>query len=213
MFECNGKRLIVDPYLSNSVEKINPNNYRRQPIDDRFLRTKPNVLIFTHNHLDHYDEETVKAYLGEGSNTLVLSPNSVWQEVRRFGGKNNYVQFNRGTVWSEGEFVFYAVKAEHSDREAIGVIISCAGKNYYVTGDTLYNEEIFADLPAEIDVVFLPINGVGNNMNVVDAKKFAERIKANKVVPLHFGLFDEMTGNELDLPNKIIPQIYKEIEV
>ncbi len=213
LFEIGEKKIMIDPYLSNSVEKVNPNNYRRQPIDEKFLEIKPDVLIFTHNHLDHYDEETVKNYLTEDSNILVLAPFSAWQEVRKFGGKNNYVMFNRGTAWTEETITFRAVKAEHSDREAIGAILSCDDKNYYITGDTLYNEEIFADLPMEIEVVFLPINGVGNNMNVVDAKKFAERIGAKKVVPIHFGLFDEMTGNELVMPNKIIPKIYKEIEL
>ncbi len=213
LFEIDGKKVIIDPYLSDSVEKINPNNYRRQPIDESFLKIKPDVLVFTHNHLDHYDEETVTHYLGADSNALVLAPFATWQAARKFGGSSNYVMFNRGTTWNEGNITLRAVKAEHSDREAIGVIITYDGKNYYVTGDTLYHEEIFADITQDIDVVFLPINGVGNNMNAADAAHFATRIGAKKVVPLHFGLFDSMTGEELLLPNKIVPKIYEEIKL
>ncbi len=213
LIEMGRKKVMIDPYLSNSVEKIQPKNYRRQRIDESYLKIQPNMLIFTHNHLDHYDEETVKNYLSKNSNVLVLAPFSVWQEVRKFGGDNNYVLFNRGTTWTDGEVIFQAVKAEHSDKDAIGVVITCEGKNYYITGDTLYNEELFTDLPNEIEAVFLPINGVGNNMNAQDAAKFAIRIEAKKVIPMHFGLFDEMTGEELNLPNKIIPKIYKEIEL
>ncbi len=206
-------KVMIDPYLSNSVEKIDPKKYRRQRIDESFLKIKPDVLIFTHDHLDHYDEETVKNYLRENSRVLVLAPVSVWQRVRRFGGDNNYILFNRKTVISFEDFVFQAVKAEHSDKDAIGVIITCDGKNYYMTGDTLYNEEIFGDLPNELEAVFLPINGVGNNMNAVDGAKFAKKTGAKKVVPIHFGLFDEMTGEELRLSNKIIPKIYEEIKL
>ena len=87
---------------------------------------------------------------------------------------------------------------------AIGVVVEdiCDGKRYYVTGDTLYNEEVFSSLPLKkFKAVFLPINGVGNNMNAVDAEKFAKRIKSKNVVPCHFGLFYDMTGEELKLKN------------
>lgn len=213
LFETNDKTIVIDPYLSNSVEKINFKNRRRQAIDERFLKIRPDVLIFTHDHPDHYDEETVKHYFRENSKILVLSPFSVWKEVKKFGGDNNYVMFNAGTQWSEGGVVFRAIDAEHSDDYAIGVLLEAEEKKYYITGDTLYNEKIFHIVPEGIYAIFLPINGAGNNMNVADAKQFAERIRAEKVVPLHFGLFDSMTGEELHLNNKVVPMIYKEIEL
>ncbi len=36
-FESNGIKLIVDPYLSDSVEKINPQNFRRVPVKEELL--------------------------------------------------------------------------------------------------------------------------------------------------------------------------------
>ena len=91
LFEKNGFKIMLDPYLSNSVEKINPKNYRREPVDESFFNIKPDVMIFTHNHLDHYDPETVEKFLTPNSNVLVLAPKSVWDEVRKFGGNNNYI--------------------------------------------------------------------------------------------------------------------------
>ena len=46
------------------------------------------------------------------------------------------------------------------------MLIEAEGKCLYITGDTLYNTDIFSDLPEQIDAVFLPINGSGNNMNL-----------------------------------------------
>ena len=71
--------------------------------------------------------------------------------------------FDRSIEWNEYGFRFSAVKAAHSDPYAIGVIIEdlAESKIYYITGDTLYSKEIFSDLPKGIDVVFLPINGCG----------------------------------------------------
>jgi L-ascorbate metabolism protein UlaG (beta-lactamase superfamily) len=213
-FDTGKTKIIIDPYLSNSVGERDAKKNRRQPIDDKWLNATPDILVFTHNHLDHYDEQTVKRYLSAETKRLVLAPRSVWNNVRLFGGENNYVQFQTGTKWTENGVTFQAVKAEHSDADAIGVVITIDNENYYVTGDTLYNQSVFDSLPSiAFKAVFLPINGVGNNMNAFDAALFAEKVKARNVVPVHFGLFDDMTGEELKLGNTVIPKIYKEIQL
>ena len=213
LFENGGFKIMIDPYLSNSVEKIEPQNIRRVVVDESFLKIKPNVMIFTHNHLDHYDPETVEHFINEDSNILVLAPKSVWDEVRKIGGNNNYVLFNRHTSWIENNIKFTAVKAEHSDITPIGVIIDNGEKKYYITGDTLYNEEIFEDIPEDIYALFLPINGVGNNMNMTDAARFAKRVNAKKTVPLHIGLFDNLNPDDFECDNKVKAEIYKEIKL
>lgn len=211
LFETEDTKILVDPYLSDSVAKINPNNARRVPVCEDFLYIAPDVIICTHNHLDHTDPETLAHYLDGSEGVLVLAPQAAWQEIRKFGGNHNYVQFNRHTEWTHGNIRFTAVMAEHSDPHPVGVIIDHAAKTYYITGDTLYNIDIFADIPPDIDVLFLPVNGVGNNMNMLDAARFADRVGAKQVVPLHWGLFDDLNPNEFPCRNKVVPKIYEEI--
>ena len=213
LIQTQGVKVMIDPYLSDSVEKINPKNYRRVAVEQRFLEMMPNILICTHNHLDHTDPETLKHYLDRDGGITVLAPEAAWQEVRKFGHDHNYVRFNRHSQWTQGHIRFTAVKAEHSDVHPIGVIIEAEDKVLYITGDTLYNTDIFADLPAHIDVVFLPVNGVGNNMNMTDAKQFCQQIKAKKAVPMHCGLFDNIDMADFDYEPKVIPMIYKEISL
>lgn len=213
LFENEQTKIMLDPYLSNSVQKVEPKNYRRVAVDESFLKLKPDIMIFTHNHLDHYDPETVPHFIHQNSSVTVLCPTSVYNEVRSASGNNNFVLFNSGTTWTQNGISFTAVKAEHSDAYAIGVIIDDGNKKYYVTGDTLYNEEIFKTLPRDIYALFLPINGVGNNMNMQDALKFAKRVNAKRVVPIHIGMFDELTAESFNQKNKVIPQIYKEIKL
>ena len=62
MFEKNGKTVMIDPYLSDSVVKVNPLNYRRAPIAQEYFDLTPDVIIFTHDHLDHYDPETAPRF-------------------------------------------------------------------------------------------------------------------------------------------------------
>lgn len=211
LIESNGITIMIDPYLSDSVKQTNPRNYRRVAVDKRFFGIKPDVLICTHSHLDHMDPETLKHFLDRDGGIAVLAPDGVWQEIRKFGHDHNYIKFNRRTQWTCGHVCFTAVKAEHTDVHPIGVLIELEGKVLYITGDTLYNTDIFDDLPERIDVVFLPVNGVGNNMNMADAKRFCEKIAAKCAVPIHCGLFDGIDMNEFEYEPKVVPVIYEEI--
>jgi len=214
LFEIEDKTIVIDPYLSDSVAKVNPKNYRRFPVDETYLNIKPDMLICTHNHLDHLDKETLDHYFTPDANMMVFAPNGGWQDLRTYGGDHNYILFNIGTEWNEGPIRLRAVAAEHSDPAAIGVLIIYADKTYYVTGDTLYSERVFTSLPdEEIEAVFLPINGVGNNMNAADASRFAARIGAKYAVPLHFGLFDEMTADGFVHSGKIVPKAFEKINI
>ena len=208
IIETGGLTIMIDPYLSDSVVKVNPKNYRRVPVNEKIFDVKPDVMIFTHDHLDHYDPETVPKFINENTSVLVLAPTSAYLKARQLGGSNNYVEFNRHTEWTEGTVRFTAVKAFHSDAYAIGVIIESEGEKYYITGDTLYNEEIFADIPSDIDALFLPINGVGNNMNATDAARFAKRIGAKITVPFHIGMFDELSADIFEYENKTVPKLW-----
>lgn len=211
LIETKGKIIVIDPYLSNSVAKVEPNNYRRVPVDTRFLKIKPDVIICTHCHLDHFDKETLSHYLNETSNILFLSPYSTWKEAREFRGNNNFVMFNAGTKWLFAGITFEAVKAEHSDEYAIGVIISDEEEIHYITGDTLFNKKVIESLPSvTFDYVYLPINGKGNNMNAESANEFASVIKSKHYVPVHVGMFDDISPESFTYGNVLIPIIYKE---
>lgn len=213
LFEKDGIRVIIDPYLSDSCEKVNPKSKRRIPVDEKMLKISPDIIICTHNHLDHLDPDTLRHYLNEDSSVTVLCSENGFPEVRRFGGDNNYVLMRPGTEWTENGLKFSTVSAEHSEPTAIGIIIDDGEKKYYVTGDTLYNKNIFAELPTDIYAVFLPINGKGNNMNMTDAARFAKEVGAKRTVPLHWGLFDSLDPADFKVENSVIPKMYEVIDL
>lgn len=212
LIQAGGMKIMVDPYLSDSVAKVNPKNWRRVPVKEELFEEDIDMIVITHNHLDHLDPETLSRLLDTEKELTVLAPYEAWQEARKCGGNHNYVMFNRGTIWTQNDVTFTAIKAEHSDLTAIGFIIDGGKDKMYITGDTLYNKEIFEDLPKDIDAVFLPINGVGNNMNIADAMRFANETGAKKAVPLHWGMFDEIDPTEFKADNAVIPKIYQEVK-
>lgn len=214
LVEIKDLTIMIDPYFSDSVGSVDPGKHRRVPMQDWLWKIRPDVLIFTHEHLDHYDPETAERILRTCGGITVLSPNSVWQKVRRNGSDHNYVLFDRHTQWTEKNVRFSAVKAAHSDAFAIGVLIQAEGKTLYVTGDTLYNTEVLEDVKAfGPDVVFLPVNGVGNNMNAEDAARFVMDCGAKLAVPVHVGMFDDLTGEILQVDNKRVLGTFDSMEV
>lgn len=210
LFDFNGITVMVDPYLSNSVAKINPRNSRRVPVKEELFDIKPDILVLTHQHLDHTDPETLEQIFEKHHGICVLASKNAWECVRQYEGENCYICFNRGSVWTEKGIRFEAVKAEHSDEAAIGVVITYQERHFYIAGDTLYNKDIFVDLPKEVEIAFLPINGVGNNMNMTDATLFAHEIGAKKIVPVHYGMFDTINPENFPCKNRLILNVYEE---
>ncbi len=211
LLEKNGKKILIDPYLSDACHKVNPASFRRTPLDASYLSLKPDAILLTHDHIDHTDPETLEHYLPGDGGILVLAGANAWDKVRTYGGNNNYVRFRPGTRWSWEGLTFYAVKAEHSDPESIGIVVEDGSKKYYFTGDTLYNEEVLQSLPKDLFAVFLPINGKGNNMNAEDAAAFAAATGARYAVPVHFGMFDELDPAVFQAANAVIPTPYQPV--
>lgn len=209
--------IMVDPYLSNSIAARDPNKNRRIPVDESYLEIKPDVLIITHEHEDHLNKQTLDRILSGDKPITVLAPKNAYFALREFGGPHNYVLLNPHSVWTEGGVTFYSVHAEHSDRHAAGFIIDDQEKTYYISGDTLYNYDVIDDVldlvEDGVDYAFLPINGLGNNMNAHDAADFAYEIGAKQAIPLHYGLFDEVSPDDFDFEDKIVLEAYKEISL
>lgn len=212
--QCKNISVIIDPYLSDYCESKNPKSYRRIPKDERFLQIKPDVLVCTHDHADHYDPDTVKYYFEDNPGMTFLAPESAFKiAVESYKGKANLVRFQRHTLWTQDGVEFTAVKAEHSDPWAIGVLVREGDKTLYFSGDTLYNTEVLSDLPDGIDYAFIPVNGMGNNMNMIDAAKFADAVGWAKTVPVHVGMFDENSPREFLHPTAFYLTPYKEAEL
>lgn len=209
LFQTESTTILVDPYFSDSAASVAC--HRKMPVDPSVWEIKPDICLFTHVHIDHYDPETAGHFVNENTEVTVLSPASVWEKIRLQGGKNNFVRVSPGVMWSQGDVEITVVPAVHSDDHAVGFVIEYQGKRYYVTGDTLYSHEVTWSVPESVDVVFLPINGKGNNMNAVDAAKFASEIGAKLAVPVHFGMLDDIDPACFVYENTKIPKIYKEM--
>ena len=214
LFENDRIKVLVDPYLSSA----NIDGQRRIPVDESFFDIEPDMILITHSHPYHLDKETLDKFLTrDGKEITVLAGGAAYTKLRSFGYEHNIVLLTPHTVWSEGGVTFYSVKAEHSERDAVGFILDDGDKTYYVSGDTLYNFDVIDDVldlvESGVDYAFLPINGVGNNMNAKDAADFAYEIGAHFAVPLHYGLFDNIDPAGFDFDDAVVLTPYEEREI
>ena len=60
LFENDRIKILVDPYLSDSVGSLDERKHRRIPVDESLFDVQPDVILITHNHLDHLDPETLE---------------------------------------------------------------------------------------------------------------------------------------------------------
>lgn len=218
LFENDNLKILIDPYLSDSLEKINPSKKRRVKADEKYFDIKPDVILITHSHPDHLDTETLGRFLStKDKNITVMSGAGAYDKLVALGYDHNFVLLAPHSVYSVGGVTFYSVKAEHSDRDAVGFILDDGEKTYYVSGDTLYNFDVIDDcldlVEDGVDYAFLPINGVGNNMNAKDAADFAYEIGAKVAVPIHYGLFDDINPEEFDFDDRLIISAYESVEL
>lgn len=218
LFKNSRFQVLVDPYLTDTMGEINPKKARKIPVDESFFDIKPDLILITHDHVDHCNEETLKKFLSASEKTItILASESAYKHLLPLAEDHNLVLLAPHTVWSEGGITFYSVHAEHSDRSAVGFILDDGKKTYYVSGDTLYNYDVIDDVldlvEDGVDYAFLPINGRGNNMNAKDAADFAYEIGAKNAIPTHYGLIDSIDPESFDFDDKIILTPYEEVEL
>ena len=190
--------ICIDPYLSNVVDRIaNRGRMVKPPFSPEEL--KSDVVICTHNHLDHIDIDAIP--LMKKQNMLFLSPDDAKNTLLECGVVN-YKSFDEGTTVKIGDFELKAVFAEHTV-PAIGVIVKHNGITMYFSGDTEYNDKLEELKKYNIDIMFICINGKLGNMNVNDAVKLTKIINPKVGVPTHYGMFESNTENPLKYTSKL----------
>ena len=216
LFDFDGLKIMIDPYLTDSLSKVDSEFTRRTKINRKLFRAKPDIIILTNCHLDHADNASIEKllkHIGRKKRATILSCESVYDEITTMPtmANANHIMLEKYSEWTVGNINIQAVPAKTDDKTAFGVVITdfTSGKKYYVAGDTLYNKQVLDNLPSNIYASFLPINGEFGSMNVTDAKRFAEKIQARFCVPVHFGMFDKIKPSAFDIDNAIIPKPYK----
>lgn len=195
--ESSGRTLLIDPYLSNSVEPIF--GLRRGfPVPLPPEEFCPDVIVSTHWHEDHLDPGTIPVIARHSPETMFVMPPSAASRAASWGVLLSRVrQLTSGESFEIAGFRIEHVPARHDagipgweSPDAMGLWISTAEASFYHSGDTEYDSRIRRRLSGRIDVATACVNGVTGNMNVHEAALLVWQIGAGMVIPHHHRLWE-----------------------
>lgn len=200
ILEADGKRIVVDPYMSNRLYETSRRDEqmnRMMPNPVPYEELKPDLVCFTHDHADHYDPEAVREIIGVYPDCKFAGSSSTLAHFIKDGyNKSNFTTLDIGDTYESDSYKIIAVPAYHSDPLAVGYVFKIAGKTVYISGDSLYEPTLSADVKkaaGDIDIACICINGKLGNMPWEDAVKVVSELKPKFVHPMHYGLFARNT--------------------
>ena len=193
VFEADGIRVVVDPYITDVLAARGLPRMQKVPLSVEQL--KPDMVLFTHDHADHYDPASVEPLVKAYPHCVFAGPTSTFEHFSKMGfDKRRFVTLDKGDAYAGPNMSIKAVAAYHSDKLAVGYLISMGGREVYISGDTLFEKNLAADVAKAsgkpIDLVFICINGRLGNMRWAEAVNVAAALKPRiAAVPMHYGLF------------------------
>lgn len=216
IMEASGKRIVIDPYLSDSLAE----KYRGTERPHIRMMPPPvavdetgvvDLVVCTHAHTDHMDPGTLKPLLQRNPDIAMIAPRAALaQAIARSGlGEDRLILLSGGETFDfDAGISMTATRAAHETLATdaagnncfLGYMFDFGGMRLWHSGDCIP----FPDLEEEIsalrpDVALLPVNGrhpqlsqngVPGNFNLEEAIALSQSIDCPHMVAHHYGLFD-----------------------
>ena len=211
LIQWNGKHLLMDPYLSESLtnkyaETDKPHIRMTERVVNPLKMDFVNVVTASHGHTDHLDPETLHPLIQANNNLDLIVPAAEINLAMERSGlpKDKITTINVGETIKSNGFTIRAIPSAHEkikkDQDGnhyyLGYIVNFGSWTIYHSGDTIEYDQMEKYLSAwDLDIVFLPINGrkkerrVPGNMWGNESASLAKRVNARAVIPHHYNMF------------------------
>jgi L-ascorbate metabolism protein UlaG (beta-lactamase superfamily) len=192
LFEYNGKRVVIDPFITDNPVFPRGHEGVSEGID---------YLLLTHIHFDHLGDAVKLSK--EARRVVAIFEICKWLESK---GITNYEPMNIGGTIELEDLVVHMVTAHHSsgfiENGAIvyggnpcGYVIEFGGHRIYHAGDTgLFLDMQLIQRLFSPDICLLPIGDrftMGPREASIACNEFLD---ADAIIPMHFDTFPALTG-------------------
>jgi len=204
----SGITVCIDPYLSNSVEKLC--GFKRlslpplHPCELRF-----DVLLITHDHPDHLDADIIDDIFETNPDSYVIAPQSCLEKINH---EQRFITAEPDKPFEICNLTVRTVPADHGDLspDAVGYMMCMNDRMVYFTGDTALSEDVLQEaINVQPEIVIPCINGAFGNLSEEQAAVLLQKCNAKVSIPSHFWLFAEHGGSPqkfLDDAKRYSPQ-------
>ena len=191
LMQWNGKTIYVDP-----VGGVKP--FADLP--------KPDLVLVTHIHFDHFDPATLAALMPAGRQPVIVAPKTVAEKIpETLRAKTKVKVLANGEKADLDGIAVEAVPAYnttpgrdkfHPRGRDNGYVLTMGGKKVYIAGDTEDTAEMRA--LKDIDIAFLPMN-LPYTMSVQKAADAIGQFRPKIVYPYHYRSGDGAEANLAEL--------------
>jgi len=187
-----GKVVGVDPYLSDSMKRVYDFD-RMLPIPMRPEELRTDLILFTHDHLDHLDPDTILA-LPQDCYTKFVAPLLCYHHLLEIKiDRDRIIKIDRDETKEIDGIKVTAVHAEHTDY-SVGYVLVFDGITVYISGDTKHHHKLKEVASFHPDVVLIGANGKPKgpycNLDENEAALLTKAINPKVVIPMHYGVFE-----------------------
>lgn len=189
----DGVTAMIDPYLSDYAELIWGVRRAYSTVLEPAEFT-PDILLISHWHEDHLDRTTIVAYLAS-PDVILAAPESCLVRAQAWGWPaERTIRIEQDEVLSIGDLTVTATFVRHEDPlaevpDAVGFLIDAGDIRIWDVGDTEYDARLRPFRDQDIDVMLVPINGGGGNMNVFEAAFLTWWVEPISAVPMHYDMW------------------------
>ncbi len=208
----SGKSLQVTPIKHGSMEinfdgriiQVDPVIDGTPPVTDYTKMAKADVILITHDHYDHYDEQAVSDLRKES--TVIIT-----NQLTAAALGEGEVMYNGDSLQVFDDLKIDAVAAYnttpghtqfHPKGRDNGFILTADGLRIYIAGDTEDIEEMKE--VADIDIAFMPCNQPFT-MTPAQLRHAAEMVRPRVLFPYHYGdtdpnaIIEALEGLDIDV--------------
>jgi L-ascorbate metabolism protein UlaG (beta-lactamase superfamily) len=215
VIDIAGKRLVIDPYLSDSLAV----KYRGTPFPHERMMAAPvtpealsgvDAVLCTHAHTDHMDPGTLPGLFAANPGAELIAPRAVRDAALDRSGlpaRRIHLVDAGEDLRLGGGLTITPTRAAHETLERdvagnhrfLGYVLCAPGMTLWHAGDTIPFEGQVKEVQALApDVALLPVNGrrpelgargIAGNLNLAEAVALTRALRASAMVAHHHGLF------------------------
>jgi len=194
-----GKVVYVDPYLSDSAERLHGFKRLSPPaIASEDVRT--DWVVITHEHTDHLDPDAIPIIARNNPACRFAVPAGCLPGLETAQVRASAcVTLDGNRQYDLEGFTIHTAPADHGDFSvsALSLLLEFDGVRVLLSGDTSYRPQLHKSLyDLQPDVVLPCINGVFGNMNHIDAAMMVQQIRPRYAIPCHFWTFAEQGAGD-----------------